>query len=122
MKHALLTDLADDIFHSHTSSQISIGSWYWGGVGGDNPHWPLSSWGWGLDNRKALSVLTFWTSLSMEDLHLILANRPRSDVWRIYRHQLRGVFTRALVCPTSPVTYLVEPTGNLLLSHNIKDL
>ena len=32
MKHALLTDLADDIFHSHTSSQISIGSGYGGAV------------------------------------------------------------------------------------------
>ena len=29
-------------------------------------------------------------------------------------------FYQALACPTSPVTYLVETTGNLLWSHIIK--
>ena len=129
---AVVTSLMDEACFAYWSGRchfsfthfISDLNWLmvWGGVGGDNPHWPLSSWGWGLDNHKALLVLTFWTSLSMEDLYLILANRPRSNVWRIYRHQLRGVFTRALVCPTSPVSYLVGSTGNLLWSHNIKYL
>ena len=101
MKHALLTDLAEDIFHSHTSSQISMAQ---GMGGGDNPHWPLSSWGLGLDNHRPF---WFWHSGLL-------------SVWRKYRHQLRRVFTRALVCPTSPVIYLVETTGNLLWSHNTK--
>ena len=103
MKHALLTDLADDIFPSHTSSQISMAQ---GMGGGDNPHWPLSSWGLGLDNHRPF---WFWHSGLL-------------SVWRKYRHQLRRVFTRALVCPTHLLSTWWRPQGICYGHIILKDL